>query len=1236
MTQSDWPTGMMVIQGNHLEELRDVMTGWIRRYPLSPLEDEQILVQSNGIAQWLKMALAEDEDKGGCGIAAAMNVQLPGRFIWQAYRCFEPDIPGRSPFDKGPLTWTLYQLLSDQNTLQERIPNSECLSPLLGFLKKDADPRRTYQLAAKLSDMYDQYQIYRADWLTAWEEGQDILIRVGQEPNHIPLADEQLWQPALWRLLSQTILERPLDAALDEEERFWAKKSRSDIHRIIVEQCQQLNEAPEDLPKRVIVFGISALPQQTLELLQGLSRFSQVLLFVHNPSPHYWGDLIEGRSLLKQYTRTTARKLPEGLPLESLNLQGNPLLASWGKQGRDYLHLLDENDQPDAYRDHFSSIDLFEPPDPDETGGMPLLRQIQADIFELRSLDERQRLSALPEHQIDADRDNSLQFLIAHSPQREIEILHDQLLDAFEQAQKRGESLQPRDILVMVPDVAVYAPHVQAVFGRYLQSQTGSANEYSPRDPRYIPFHISDQGQRGINSLLTAFESLLHLRDARFAVSELLDLLDTPALQLRFGLTEEQLPKLHQWIKGANIRWGLDHQHRAELDLAEAGEQNSWLFGLRRMLLGYAVGQHDRWQGIEPYDEIAGLEASLIGPLVLLIDALQLSREVMMTPRTPRDWERVINELCHRFFTTQEPADERALSTISKGLDSWCQECELGQLTDDLLPLEVLREELLSRIDQPTLTQKFLGGSVNFATLMPMRAIPFKQVWLLGMNDADYPRSQQAADFDLMANDYRPGDRSRREDDRYLFLEALLSARERLVISWVGRNIRDNSAKPPSVLVGQLRDYIAAGWRLAGDETCTKNGQKGDTLLKAITTEHPLQPFSIRYFLAPDGDRSAHFTYAKEWRDVHDESLISQANHQASELLTDLALIRGEKQLPPFDLDAPLSLNDLAEFLRHPVKTFFSRRLGVRWFDEGEMAEDEEIFALDGLSRWALQKTLIERVIQQQSEYPEESADNLLDVALARIQAAGDLPMAGFAESEQIRLKDALYEPLSLHQMLQQKFPHPHVSRIRSFGLSTGDQLEAQLNDLWQDDQGRTIRLILQPSRLLQGDDLKYYHLIRHWPAHLFAQLDQPVTTHLLGADSQQPIQMQPLPPEQAESLLTDLAEAWLENINQLWPLACKTAFSYLTDGDPAGEYLGGFNRSGEIDDHPAYSRFWQDFEALTDDGRFDQLAERLYGPMLACLKPPQPIEDPQGNDGSDESTNNSTIQLYSSQGGEA
>lgn len=219
------------------------------------------------------------------------------------------------------------------------------------------------------------------------------------------------------------------------------------------------------------------------------------------------------------------------------------------------------------------------------------------------------------------------------------------------------------------------------------------------------------------------------------------------------------------------------------------------------------------------------------------------------------------NALLQVFFLAETEHDEFLLMQLQELRDRWLEVCEDVGL-QDLLPLTVVREAWLSGLDQGKLSQRFLAGSVNFCTLMPMRAIPFRVVCLLGMNDGEYPRAQQPLDFDLMASDYRPGDRSRREDDRYLLLEALLSARDQLYISWVGRSIRDNSERPASVLIGQLRDHLAAGWHLAGVD---EGQQTDERLLHALTQEHPLQPFSPRYFQKG----SALFSYAHEWQLLH-------------------------------------------------------------------------------------------------------------------------------------------------------------------------------------------------------------------------------------------------------------------------------------------------------------------------------------------------------------------------------
>jgi len=1156
--------GFMVLQGNHLEDLREVAVQWLAEHPLKPLEDECILVQSNGIAQWLKMALATNQQ--GNGIAAAVNVQLPGRFIWQAYRSVFDDLPTSSPFDKTPLAWRIYRLLGDWSSLQASLgEQTQVLGPLEGFLTADQDPRRRYQLAANLADLYDQYQLYRADWLEAWEAEQDVIIKAAGQIE--PLPQEQLWQATLWRLLSKDIHGEGVASSAAS----WATASRASVHQQFIKACGNYTaeNRPEDLPRRVIVFSISSLPRQTLEFLQAIAKFTQVMVFATNPSQHYWGDLIEGKALLKrEYQRIAERKTPANLNLEDLHAYGHPLLASWGKQGRDFLHLLDEHDQPESYRQLFNQqkIDLFTDP-----GEECLLHQLQSDILNLRPLAERQEQQT----QINPAQDQSLQFMVAHSPQREVETLHDQLLASFAATKQAGTVLNPRDILVMVPDINLYAPHIQAVFGRY----TSSSDEPGAlRDKRYLPFHISDQSQRSQNTLLIALEKLLQLPQSRFAVSELSDLLDTPALRERFDIDEADLPTLRQWIQGANIRWGLNAAQRKQLNLPEL-EQNTWLFGLQRMLLGFAVGNSASWQGIEPYPEVAGLEAALVGPLALLLDSLQKIQQQLLQEHTPDAWLNLIETVLADFFVETSSADSWALTNLEMQLEQLQSTWLEAGLSDELLPLEVVREELLANLDQHNLTQKFLGGSINFATLMPMRAIPFQQLWLLGMNDGDYPRNVRPADFDLMAIDYRPGDRSRREDDRYLFLEALLSARQRLVISWIGKDIRDNSERAPSVIISQLRDHLKAGWQLADKEA---------DLLAALTTEHPLQPFSQRYFEVNRDPRL--FTYAKEWRALHNANNPEDSTH--STVLN----------LPAWQTEVPIKLADLASFLRNTVQYFYKNRLGIQWFDVDQDIEDIEPFHLDALSAWKLKDSIIKRVNHQLTLQPNRLVSEVLSDELKSLQRSGSLPLPPFDALMQQDLAEELEEPLTHYQQLLADYPQKLPIETQQLKLSEQLTLEDGLADIRCNANGDCLRVAIQASNLYSGKSKKYYRIITQWPLHLFAQLRQPVETQILGPGSQ--LSLPAMDAETAKTLLLNIMQAYVAGMNQLLPLPCRTAFAALEPaGKPQLTYEGGFQSSSELADNPALQRFWPDYASLTDDPLFLEYAALIYQPLVEAIQ---------------------------------
>lgn len=1125
----------MVVQSNSLDELRSLVVSIMRRYPLAPLENEIALVQSNGIAQWLKLALAEDpeeDDLGGCGIAAAIDVQLPGSFMWQLYRMVlgREEIPAKSLLDKAPLTWRLMRLLP-------QVINRPHFEPLQRFLTHDTDLRKRYQLSERLADLFDQYQVYRADWLEDWAEGRHQLRNVRGEVK--PLPPSSCWQAELWRALLDDVGEQGMS------------QSRAGVHQRFIECINRLEKAPAGLPPRVIVFGISSLPAQVLEALAGLARFSQVLLCVHNPCRHHWADIVADKDLLRHQYKRQSRKsgMPVVLDPETLHQHAHPLLAAWGKQGRDYINLLDSYDDPNSYRAAFRDgrIDLFS-----ETRPHNLLNQLQDDILELRPLNETRELWPA----VDLTQDKSIRFHIAHSAQREVEILHDQLLARF----SANPDLRPRDVIVMVPDIDSYAPHIRAVFG-----------QLDRHDPRFIPFTLADQGQRGRDPLLIAVEHLLKLPDSRFPVSEILDLLDVPALRARFGVEERDLPTLHRWIEGAGVRWGMNAEQRAGLGLPQELEQNSWHFGLRRMLLGYAVGSAKACAGIEPYDEIGGLDAALIGPLVALLDALELAHQALMQPAQPKAWGQRLQALMQVFFKASNEHDDYLLTQLEELRETWLETCEAVGLTDDL-PLTVVREAWLAGLDQGRLSQRFLAGAVNFCTLMPMRAIPFKLVCLLGMNDGDYPRAQPPLDFDLMGSDYRPGDRSRREDDRYLLLEALLSARNQLYISWVGRSIRDNSERPASVLIGQLRDHLASGWRLP---------DVNQDLLGAMTEEHPLQPFSARYF--HEGDPL--FSYASEW----------QVLHQQHELQKDTELLASYTQ------EEPLSLALLQDFLRNPVRHFFTQRLKV-YFEAAEAPlADEEPFVLDALQRYTLSDSLLEAAISQ-----PDNIDQALEAQARRLQNSGLLPMAGFGECLQRELIEPLPDLLQRYQQLLTLWPTPLTSAIPVNLELQGVRLEGWLAGLHQRADGGVLSVTTIPNSIGSIKSRKWHRLTKPWVNHVVACASAiPLTTALVASDDT--LLLEPLDQDRATRLLADLLLAWQAGMRQPLPIAVKTAFAWLSQSDPLKAeaaarkaYEGdGLDNKGERGESPALSRQFTDFDALLTDETFSGWCDVLYRPLF-------------------------------------
>ncbi|MEI8609695.1 exodeoxyribonuclease V subunit gamma [Enterovibrio sp. Hal110] len=1057
-----------VYHSNQLDLLKSLLVALVQQKPLeNPLQKELILVQSPGMAQWLKLEMAKEQ-----GIVANVEFPLPATFIWQMFTQVLADVPQRSFFNKEAMTWKLMKVLPEQL-------DDPDFAELKRYLEGDDDKQKSYQLAGKIADIYDQYLVYRPEWIKAWENEQAV-------PE---LEEEKRWQPKLWRSL--------YDYTLDQGQ---SPFHRANLYEEFIDALTAQANKPEGLSgiDRVFVFGISALPPRYLDALKAIGEHVDVHYMFTNPCRYYWGDIRDKRYLarraamlenrISRATNDDAEPAQFALPLagedDSAEV-GNSLLASMGKLGRDNLLLISELQCQEV---DLGFVDVARD---------SLLHHIQADILDLLEPgDIQETVTSQSKHEISPE-DRSVMIEVCHSPMREVEVLHDRLLEMLES----NPSLTPRDIIVMVADINAYSPAIQAVFGN------------APGE-RYIPFSISDRTADQESPILTTFLRLLSLPDSRCSAAELLELLEVPAVLRRFGFDNRQFEKVKFWVEEAGVRWGLDDTTAAQFSLPDQ-HQNTWLFGLNRMLLGYAMpSQSGLFNDVLAYDEVQGLEADVAGKLGEFFQMLLHAQALLTKNKTGDEWASALTALFDDIFAL-DVDEELAGKLIRDQLDNW-----LTQLTDagfaDTLSLAIVRDYLKEKLGGERISQRFLAGQVNFCTLMPMRSIPFGVVCLLGMNDGDYPRTIAPVGFDLMAGRTRAGDRSRRDDDRYLFLEALQSAQQKLYISYVGRSVQDNSLKVPSVLVTELLDYCRQGY-------CVEGGQglpevlSGEQLLSHLIHHNPLVPFSKGSFNSPRA------SYASEWLPA-----AKGDGQQASPFFDAQTAVDGLQEREGELNTSVIELAELQRFWRLPIQYFFNRRLKV-FFEAPEGAMEEvEPFALDNLNRYQLRDALLSHVIEHGRD--EDSLARFYQYQ----KASGTLPLSHFGElaleSEQAATL-AQFDTLKPFLADRRQALEVNVSIPTSRGTV---QLQG-----WLDERYRSGRILYRSGKVRATDRLAT------WIDHLCqCASGEQVDTRFFGVDDE--VVFAPMSADEAINHLTFYIERYFDGADRPYPYLPKTAMAGL------------------------------------------------------------------------------------------
>lgn len=897
-----------VIPSNRLETLSDCLGLLLgQAADQHPLQADIVMVQHQGMQHWLSMELAKQEDRQ---ISMNLEFPLPVRQLWQLIRDILGDerVPAASGWTREVMTWRLFAIIGSPEILNNPIfeePN--------GYWCNQTESKqnlRRYQLAGQIADVFEQYILYRPDWIDKWDSGEDA-VEGGKDR----------WQAELWRKMTEFHVEHPV--------------------KLVNVAMQTLPNSHRALPERLFVFGINTLPPQWLDFLTALGQVgnTQIHLMYLNPSDQFWNEIISEKRLERLRVNrlmgdkgdgeqaeevgersswaTQVDDLEDGLE-EALDYRdiGNPLLASFGQQGQAFVNALTQRAEMES--------PLFE-----NTSTPTLLGHLQSDILEL--VDRRDEPLQLP-------LDETIKVTSCHTALREVQALHDWLLHQF----NADPSLRPRDVLVMCPNVEEYAPFIEAVFAR-------AGDELDPDVPP-LPCSIADRVMKDSDPTIAAFLELLEIPDSRFQVNQVLGWLTVPAIAYRFKFDENDQDKVRRWLDSAAIHWGLDAEHKSRWNSANTQPQFTWAQGLERLLLGFAWGDKADFvndQLLLP--DVEGSDALLLGRLIELLHTLQdIARELYQT-RTAAGWQGFLNRRFREVLFAQDSEWEIAHDEIQSSIDNLAENCALAGY-DELLDLSVVRDFLRGQLSSAQRRgNQFLTGQITVCSMVPMRSVPFKSIAILGLNDGEFPRLRQPMGFDLMARDTpRAGDRSRRGDDQYLFLESILSARNSLYLSYQGHDPNKNEPRQPSLLLVELIDYLSKAYGWSADEA-----------VRAMA----LQPFS------PQNYKGSTPSFDVDWLTLRDRQA-GKATHKV-----------------PMD-ERTLEINavELVASFDNPARFFSQQTLGLYLGNETvQQLDDHEPFVSDFLQRYKFQANVLEATA-------EPHADAVVEALVTQEKYGGKLP----------------------------------------------------------------------------------------------------------------------------------------------------------------------------------------------------------------------------------------------------
>ena len=883
---------LKIFKSNRIENLTDTLVSVLNKKHENPMISEWIGVQSLGMKQWLSLKIAKN-----LGICTNTSFLFPRQMIDIIFSCFKP-LKKNESINQDILFWNILKILNEKN-----------LPELKNYITNDDN--KVFQLSVKIAKTFDDYQIYRTYMLLNWAKN-----KVNTKKPYVK------WQKDIWTNIN------------DIENSFSFKAD------FFLKNFSDKNIDIEKLAPRISFFGISFMPEIFLQLFEKISKIIDMNFFLLVPSNQFFLDIKSAKQINKIAVHRQKDDI-ENLYFETTN----PLLASLGKSGKDFFSLIEQfnyYEPPINLKNILSKSRKFNSDNYDPTSlfydpannSKTMLNILQSDILNLVKRDENSKINIETK-----PLDTSISIHSCYSPSREIQVLKDLLLYEFEQ----DKTLCCDDIIVMMPDIEAYAPYIESIF---------------LTDKPLLPFCISDRTKKLESEPLNAFLKILELRNKRLEQDDILDLLMSKSIAQKFDINTDLTEKtneikiIKEILDKADILWGKDIEHKKHLGLPEFKE-NTWQFGLQRLLMGIAMPEDSLCivKSILPSSLLNEDDIKVLNKFILFYHKLFDCLEKLKNNKTIKKWCETLNTIQDLLLDKNSENTEDILF-LQQTIQSIDKDSTNASFIDTI-NFDIIFFVLEQKLSLKTSNANFMSGNITFCNIMPMRSLPFKIVILMGMDEKSFPRQEFLPDFNLIKQNPKIGDKSQRDEDKYLFLESLLSARKKFIVTYTGMDIQNNSKLLCSSVVNELIDTM--------EQSFVFNKEY------KYFFSHRLHAFDEHYFNKKDPFFSFSITNCLIAKKLLENKAKKDPNSFLKKASEPINFKLDPKSKIEPDLKTNLktnipivNLDNIIRFFQHPLKYYVTQNLKIQLPMIKESTKNKKDFNLSVLDQYKLGNFLID------------------------------------------------------------------------------------------------------------------------------------------------------------------------------------------------------------------------------------------------------------------------------------